>query len=177
MKNARAVYSAKRSITAGSLCSIAGGIGLHLRYLQLGGYVSFRYQDQIPKKGLTNPLNRSLLVVGAHEGESDALEELDTHMSSRNNHAIHKMLNAFALPWIEMYSSTFNYEKDISRTSKLEAKMVAAIPSKTLKHIKSAKTRYLLYNQSRRKISGDFMKELAAALSDHVDGVVIEHVG
>lgn len=176
MKNAQAVYTSKRSITAGKLSDIAAGAGLTLRYLQLGGYAFSRYHDKVPKKGLTNPLNKSLLVVGAREGDRETLERFDGYLADRDNRQMQEMLNAFQLPWVELYSSRFCYDKEVAGDEKHEAKMIAKVPAEKLKDVKAAKTRYIIYNQSRRKVCGGFMSELAAALAEHVGGVVVEHV-
>lgn len=175
MSKAKAVYTDKRAITAGKLAALAKEAGIELRYLQLGGYTFFRYADQVPKKGLTSPLNKNLLVVGARDGESNALAELDAAISIRDHQRIGNLLNSFVLPWVELYSSRFDYKKDVAANPARAEKRFSSLQPQQLQRIEKATVRYIAYNQSGQKTCGDLMKQLAAVLESHVDGIAVAH--
>jgi hypothetical protein len=137
---------------------------------------SFVIQDEVPKKGLTNPLNCSLLVVGVGHCGDKMREQFDGYVAVRDNQQIQKTLNGYQLPWFELYSSRFRYEKDVVRKPKRESQMIDKYSPKQLKAVKAAKTRYIFYNPSRRKMCGEFMTELATVLAAHVRGVLVEHI-
>lgn len=175
MTNAKAVYSSKRSVTAGKLASLASECGMSLRYLQLGGYTFSRYANEVPNKGLTDSLNKALLVVGATTDDSDVLSELDEAIATRDHQWIGDLLNSFQLPWIELYSSPFDYHETMASNPKLEQSISASLQGHELIRVIDARTRHIIYNQSRRKICGHFMKQLSMILAKHVDGIVVTH--
>ena len=82
------------------------------------------------------------------------------------------MLNGGKLPWCELYTSRFDYEQTVNARPKDKPRIDDSVPKNQLSIVKVAKTRYIFYNQSRKKNCQELMIILADALATHTDGLL-----
>ena len=85
------------------------------------------------------------LDAGESMAEFDSLVEIGDRLP------IAEMLNDAKLPCCELYTSRFDYEKTVKAKPKDQPKIDGSVPKAHLSLVKCAKTRYIIYNQSRRK--------------------------
>lgn len=174
MKNAFAVYSSKSSLNGRGLANLVQARGIQLRFMAMGGYIPSD-SAEIQRKALATVNGGALLIVGAFESDTEALAEFDTFVGLGDRPAIATVLNGGKLPLCEFYTSRFNYEKTIKAKPKDKPKIDGSVPKDQLPVLKAAKTRYIIYNQSRKKNGGQLMTRLAEALAAETDGVVADY--
>lgn len=174
MKNALAVYTSKPSLNGHHLADLAQARGIQLRFMAMGGYMPSD-PAEVQKKALATVNGGGLLIVGAFESDTEALAEFDIFVGLGDRAAIASMLNGGKLPWCEFYTSRFNYEKTVKVKPKDKPRIDSSVPRNQLPVLKAAKTRYIIYNQSRKKNGGQLMARLAEALAAESDGVVAEY--
>jgi len=173
MQNCLAVYTAKRAITGRKLAEIARSVGIDLRFMALGGQITSN-TEAILGKALTDVNGGGLLIVGGFEVDQENLIDFDTRLSQGDQPALARKLNGGLLPWCELYSNKFDYEKACQRDAKAKAKLDGSVTKKQLPALKAAKHRYLIYNQSRKKKGTQLMKTLTPALAEAVDGFIAD---
>lgn len=174
MKNALAVYSGARAVNGQKLFEIALDGGMQIRFLAGGGYIPSN-PEEIASKALSGVNGGFLLLVGGIDAKTDGLAEFDAWVASGDRKSITAMLSEGKVPWCEFYTGTFDYEKAIARDPKEKPKLDGAVASQQLSALKKAKTRYIIYNQSRRKNGDELMQRLAAALAAATTGIVAKH--
>ena len=89
--------------------------------------------------------------------------------------AIAKQLNAGTYAWCELYTARFDYDKTVNSRPQDQAKLEGSVPKAKLPTLKSAKTRYIIFNQARRKNGQLLMTNLADSLANLTQGIVAEH--
>lgn len=67
------------------------------------------------------------------------------------------------------------YEQQVAEIREDKAKIDGSVPKGQLPALKASKTRYILYNQSRRKNGGQLMTRLAELLAKATDGIVADY--
>lgn len=174
MQNALAVYTSKSSLNGRDLANLVLGCGIQLRFLAMGGYIPDD-PAEIQKKALTAVYGGTLLIVGGFDSDAEALAEFDSFVALGDRSPIATMLNVGKLPWCELSTSRFNYEKTIKAKPRDKPKIDGSVPQEQLPVLKAAKTRYIVYNQSRKKNGGQLMTRLAEALATETDGVVADY--
>lgn len=174
MKNALAVYTPKPSLNGRKLVDFALSAGIQLRLMALGGYIPSNAAE-IQAKSLTTVNGGALLIVGAVDGAEDTFAEYDIFVEMGNRLPITEMLEGGKLPWCELYTSRFDYEKTVKAKPKDKPKIDGSVPKAQLSLIKSAKTRYIIYNQSRKKNCQQLMMKLADCLALQSDGIVADY--
>lgn len=174
MKNALAVYSSKSAVKGKKLVELAEAEGLQIRFLALGGYLPGE-PEAILKKSLTSTQGGGHLIVGAWEDDAKSLAEYDKHIAKNDRLAISNMLNGGELPFCELYSAKFDYEKTIKQLPKSKAGIDGSVSKQELPTLKSAKTRQIIYNQSRSKTGGKLMRQLTEILSQATGGIVADY--
>ena len=112
MKNALAVYTSKSALNGRKLANLVQDRGIQVRFMAMGGYI-LSNPAEIQKKALTTVYGGSLLIVGAFESDTETLAQFDTLVALGDRSPIATMLNGGKLPWCELYTSRFNYEKTI----------------------------------------------------------------
>lgn len=173
MANALAVYSIKPAVSGKQFASTAIEDGIQLRFLAIGGVIpsdpgSFQRSLRLAGSG-------AALVVGAFATDQDALVEFDEFVATRNRVSLSKHLNNGQLPWVELLTSEFKYEKHLKKFPKDLAKLDSSVPTGDLPHLRASKTRYIVFNQSKSKRGGELMKRLASLLAAKSNGVVAKH--
>ena len=174
MQNCLAVYTVKRAITGGRLAEIAQSVGIDLRFMALGGQIASN-TEAIRGKALPDVNGGALLIVGGFEEDQENLIDFDTRLSQGDQPALARKLNGGLLPWCELYSNKFNYEKACLQDQTAQAKLDASVTKKQLTVLKAAKIRYLIYNQSQTTKGNQLMKTLTPALAEAVDGIVADY--
>lgn len=174
MKNALAVYTSKPSLNGGKLAKLAQDHGIHLRFMAMGGYIPSNFAE-IQKKALTTVNGGALLIVGSIDDGGELIAEFDQFLAASDRRPIAEMLNGGKLPWCELYTSRFNYEQTVKTKPKDKPKIDGSVPKDQLSMIKDAKTRYIIYNQSRKKNCQHLMVDLADCLASHTGGVVANY--
>jgi len=161
-------------MTGRKLAELAERHGVALRFLALGGILPGDATG-IQSQTLAKASGGALLLVGAREPELPVLAELDALAERRDQRAVAALLSAHRLPWCELYAKAFKYDKEVGAQLQNKAKIDSSVPKARLPDLKKAKTRYILYNQSRHKTGGDLMKLLAAALVEACDGLLADY--
>ncbi|WP_417386474.1 hypothetical protein [Gimesia sp.] len=174
MQNCLAVYTTKRAINGRKLVDIARSVGIDLRFLALGGQISSN-TEAILSKSLVGVNGGGLLIVGGFEEDQENLIDFDIRLNQGDQPALARKLNGGLLPWCELYSHKFNYEKACLQDQTEQAKLDGSVTQKQLPLLKAAKYRYLIYNQSRKKKGSQLMKVLTPALAEAVDGIVADY--
>jgi len=174
MKNALAVYTSKSSLKGPKLVSLAETYGIQLRFMALGGCIPGN-PSEIQTKSLALAYGGALLIIGAFESDSETLAQFDQLIELGDKAPITTMLNGGKLPWCELYTSRFNYEKTIKAKPKDKDKIDGSVQKEQLPALQTAKTRYIIYNQSRKKNGGQLMAQLADALAAETDGVIADY--
>lgn len=174
MQNALAVYTSKPSLKGRRLAEIAQQAGVQIRFLALGGYIPSN-ADEIQDKALTAGNGGARLVVGAFESDSKTLAEFDGLIQCADQLAIAAILKGAKLPWCELYTCKFSYEDAVKKKPKDKPKLDGSVPKNQLPRLKAAKTRYIIYNQSRRKTAGQLMTRLADLIAGATDGIVADY--
>ena len=174
MKNALAVYTSTSSLNGRKLAAIAGEYGIVVRFLALGGYLPGN-ADEIQNTALANVNGGALLLIGAFESDASALVRFDELIGMGDRAAIATMLQDAVLPWCELYTSRFSYEKAIQSNPAVKAKIDGSVAKSQRDALKTARTRYVIYNQSRKKNGQELMVRLAESLASAVDGVVANY--
>jgi hypothetical protein len=170
MKNALSVFTAKAAITGRTFANVAQQHGIQIRFMALGGYLPSNLSE-IQNKPLATVNGGGLLVIGAFEADIQAIDEFDKLVDLGDRSPIAAMLTGGQLPWCELYTSRFSYEQSSKANANQKPKTNDSVPTSVLKR---AKTRYIIYNQSRRKNSQQLMISIADALGNHTDGVVAD---
>jgi hypothetical protein len=173
MNNALAVYTPQSSLSGQKLAGVAREEGLAVRYLAGGGYIPGN-ADEIQKKALATVNGGALLIVGAFESDGEALARFDALIANGDRAAIAGLLNDGALPWCELYTGRFSYEKEIKKKPADKSKIDKSVARDQLAALKAARTRYIIYNQSRKKNGGQLMTRLAESLAAATGGVVAD---
>lgn len=173
MKNALAVYTPGLPLSGQKLARIARDQGITVRYLAMGGYPG--NADEIQKKGLATVNGGALLIVGAFESDTEALVGFDALIANGDRAAIATLLNDGVIRWCELYTGRFDYEKTVKRKPADQAKIDGSVDKVDLSSVKSARTRYMIYNQSRKKSSEQFMTRLAEVLAAATGGVIADY--
>ncbi len=174
MKNALAVYTSKPSLNGGKLAALAQDHGIHLRFMAMNGYIPSNAAE-IQKKALATVNGGALLIAGSIDDGGELIAEFDELVAAGDRLPIAEMLNAGRLPWCELYTSRFNYEKTVKAKPKDKPKVDGSVPKAQLSMVKDAKTRYIIYNQSRKKNCQQLMMSLADCLASSTDGVVADY--
>lgn len=174
MQNALAVYTSKPSLNGRKLADVAQEHGIQIRFMALGGYIPGD-PAAIQKKALAAVNGGALLLVGAFEGDAATLAEFDQLVALGDRTPIAALLNGGRLPWCELYTKRFNYEQMVAKAPKDKAKIDGSVPKGQLPALKASKTRYILYNQSRRKNCGQLMKQLAELLAKATEGIAADY--
>ncbi len=173
LANALAVYSIKPAVSGKQLVTAAIGDGIRLRFLVMGGLIP---SDPGPfQRSLRLAGSGAALVVGAFATDHDALIQFDEFVASRNRVSLSQLLNNGQLPWVELLTSEFNYEKHLKRFPKDKAKLDASVLLGDLPRLTASKIRYIVFNQSKSKPGRELMKRLASLLAAKSDGVVAKH--
>ncbi len=173
MKNALAVYTPGLSLNGQKLAGIAREQGINVRYLAGGGYIPGNV-DEIQKKALATISGGALLIVGAFESDDDALARFDELISNGDRAAIAALLKDAALPWCELYTTRFSYEKVTKSKPAEKSKIDGSVAKEGLAKVKAARTRYIISNQSRKKNGAQLMTRLAEVLATATGGVVAD---
>jgi hypothetical protein len=142
--------------------------------MAMGGYIPSNLAE-IQKKALTTVNGGALLVIGTIDDAGMSIAEFDKLIEMGDRLPIAQMLNGGKLPWCELYTSRFNYEKTVKAKPKDKPKIDGSVPKAQLSVLKGAKTRHVIYNQSRKKNCQQLMTNLAACLASHTDGVVANY--
>lgn len=174
MQNALAVYTAKRSFNGARFTQVAADVGIDLRFMAMGGYIPSN-PEAIQKKALTIVNGGALLMVGALEEDHDLLAEFDELIQKGDREPIAQLLKAGKLPWCELYTGRFNYEKVIKEKPRDKPSIDGSVPKDQLSALRAAKTRYIIYNQSRRKNCGSLMTSVAGCLAEATEGIVADY--
>lgn len=174
MKNALAVYTSKPSLNGRKLADLALAAGMQLRFMAMGGYIPSNAAE-IQTKSLTTVNGGALLIVGTVDDAGESIAEFDNLVEMGDRLPIAEMLNGGKLPWCELYTSRFDYEKAVKAKPKDKPKIDGSVDKAQLSLVKGAKTRYIIYNQSRKKNSQELMMKLADCLAAHSDGVVADY--
>lgn len=174
MKNALAVYTPKSPLNGRKLADHAQKHGITLRFMALGGFIPGN-AIEIQNKALAAVNGGALLLVGAFESDAATLAEFDELIERGNRPSIAAMLEDAKLPWCELYTGRFDYEKTIKTQPKDKHKIDGSVPPNRLLALKAAKTRYIIYNQSCKKDGGQLRTCLAEALSAETDGIVADY--
>lgn len=173
MANALAVYSIKPAVSGKQLVTAAIGDGIQLRFLAMAGVIP---SDPGPfQRSLRLAGSGAALVVGAFATDHDTLVRFDELVAVRNRVSLSQLLNNQELPWVELLTSEFNYEKHLKRFPKDKAQLDASVLTVDLPRLTASKTRYIVFNQSKSKTGGELMKRLASLLAAMSDGVVAKH--
>jgi hypothetical protein len=173
MKNALAVYTPGSSFSGQKLAGVAREQGIAIRSLAGGGYIPGN-ADEIQKKALATVNGGGLLIVGAFESDGEALARFDGLVANGDRAAIAALLKDGALSWCELYTRRFSYEKEIKRKPADKSKIDGSVARDELGAVKAARTRYIIYNQSRQKNGGQLMTHLAEVLAAATGGVVAD---
>ncbi len=149
MANALAVYSIKPAVSGKQIASASIDDGIQLRFLAMGGVIpsdpgSFQRSLRLAGSG-------AALVVGAFAMDQDALVQFDEFVVTRNRVSLSQLLNNGQLPWVELLTSEFNYERHLKRFPKDKAKLNASVLLGDLPRLTVSKTRYIVFNQSKSK--------------------------
>lgn len=174
MKSALAVYTPKSSLNGRKLADLALACGIQLRFMAMGGYI-LSNSSEIHKKALASVNGGGLLIVGTKNDAAESIAEFDKLVEMGDRLPIADMLNGGKLPWCELYTSRFDYDKTVKAKPKDKPKIDGSVPKDQLSLVKGAKTRYIIYNQSRRKNCQQLMTKLADCLASHTDGVVADY--
>lgn len=174
MKNALAVYTRRPSLNGRKLAAIAREHGITVRFLAMGGYIPGN-TDEIQKDALTTVNGGALLILGALESDATTLVRFDELIAKRDRAAIATMLKDAELPWCELYTGRFSYEKTIKSKPADKSRIDGSIAKDELAAVKSAKSRYIIYNQSRKENGEHLMIRLAQALATTTGGVVANY--
>lgn len=174
MQNALAVYGPKTAISGSKLTDLAAASDIAVRFMAMGGYIPSN-PAEIQKKSLASVNGGGLLLVGGFASDAPALAKFDQLIQLGDRLPIAELLNGGQLPWCELLTKSFNYEKEIGASPKLKEKIDGSVTKDQLVAVKQAKSRYILYNQSRKKNGGQLMKALAAALAEATGGVVADY--
>ncbi|TWU60877.1 hypothetical protein Poly51_11590 [Rubripirellula tenax] len=174
MKTAVAVYTSSSSLNGRKLADLAWAAGIQLRFMALGGYIPSN-ADEIQKKSLSTINGGAMLVVGAFDDAGESMAEFDSLVEIGDRLPIAEMLNGVKLPWCELYTSRFDYEKTVRAKPKDQPKIDGSVPKAHLSSVKAAKTRYIIYNQSRKKNCQQLMTRLADCIASHTNGVVADY--
>jgi hypothetical protein len=174
MQNALAVYTRKPSLNGRQLAEIAREHDIQLRFMALGGYI---HSDpaEVQDKALASGSRGALLLIGAFESDSEMLAQFDRLIVLGDREPIATMLNSGKLPWCELYVGRFNYEKLVKRKPKDKPKIDGSVSKSQLTSLKASKTRYIIYNQSRRKNGGQLMTWLAETLATATGGIIADY--
>lgn len=140
MQNAIAIYAPKSLMKGGQLETLASENGVQIRFLALGGYLPGDL-EAIRSKALGS----AFLLVGAFESDLQVLAQFDESVSRADRKSIAALLNGGELPWIELYSSRFDYGKATKSKSDREA-VDGSVKKDQVALLKGAKSRYILYN-------------------------------
>lgn len=124
---------------------------------------------------LTTVNGGGLLIVGTIDDAGEAIAEFDKLVEMGDRLPIAQMLDGGKLPWCELYTSRFDYEKTVKAKPNDKPKIDGSVPKAQLSVLKGAKTRYIIYNQSRKKNCQQLMINLADSLATHTDGVVADY--
>lgn len=174
MKNALAVYTSRSSLNGRKLADIAWEHGITLRFLAMGGYLPGN-PDENQKKPLASVNGGALLLVGAIESDATSLAQLDEWIAQGDRAAIATLLKDGSLPWCELYTGRFNYQKATTNKPADKTKIDGSVAETELAAVESAKTRYIIFNQSRKKNGEQLMIRLAECLAHATDGVVANY--
>ena len=142
MKAALAVYTRRPSLNGRKLVEIAREHGITIRFLAMGGYTP-KNLDEIQKKALATVNGGALLIVGAFESDATTLVRFDDLIATGDRAAITTILKDAELPWCELYTGVFNYEKAIKTKPTNKAKIDGSIAKDELTAVKTAKSRYI----------------------------------
>lgn len=174
MKNALAVYTSKSSLSGRKLKDLALASGIQLRFMAMGAYIP-NNSAEIQKKALASVNGGGLVIVGTMYDAAESIAEFDNLVEMGDRLPIAHMLNSGKLPWCEFYTSRFDYDKAITTAPKEKPRIDGSVPKDQLSILQSAKTRYIIYNQSRKKNCQQLMTNLAECLASHTDGVVANY--
>jgi len=117
----------------------------------------------------------AILVIGASESESATLGHFDALIERADRIAIATMLKEAVLPWCELYTTRFSYEKAIRAKPADKQSIDGSVVRGELAGLKASKTRYIIYNQSRKKNGERLMAQLAQGIATASDGVVADY--
>ena len=174
MKNALAVYTPKSCVKGSQLVDLALGDGIQIRFMAMGGYI-LGDPVEVQKKSLTAVYGGAILIVGDIDGATESIAEFDKLVEFGARIPIAEILSGGKLPWCELYSSRFDYEKAVKAKPKDKPRIDGSVPAAQLSIVKSAKTRYIFYNQTRKKNSQQFMITLVDCLARRADGVIADY--
>jgi hypothetical protein len=176
VRNALAVYTSKPSLKGGTLIELAGERGVQIRFMALGGYTLGEGDlAEIRGKALAVARRGVYLLIGAFEENAAALAEFDAAVANVDRKKVAALLNEGKLPWSELYVSRFNYEKTVKSKPADKPGIDGSVPKGDLPALKAAKTRYIIYNQARRKEGGNLMKWLAECFAGAGNGVIANY--
>ncbi len=125
--------------------------GQKRQILSMPIFLAPRNLADIQKKALTIVNGGSLLIIGSSDDPGKSIAEFDKLVEISDRLPIAHMLNGGKLPWCELYTSRFDYEKTIKANSNDKPEIDGSVPNAQLPLLKSARTRYIIYNQSRNK--------------------------
>ncbi|MEZ6126584.1 MAG: hypothetical protein R3C49_25965 [Planctomycetaceae bacterium] len=174
MKNALAVYCSRSPMNGRRLVDFARKNGLHLRIMLLGGYLPAD-PVQIQKKSLATVNGGGLLITGVGDDAAPSLADFDRLVELADRQAIAELLNDGRPPWCELYTSGFNYEKTVETKPRDQPGIDGSFQADELPILKAAKTRYIIYNQSRSKNGQQLMKDLANCIAAQHQGIVANY--
>ena len=174
MQNALAVYTPKSSVNGRKLAEFALADGIQLRFMALGGYLPSNLTE-IRTKALATVNGGALLIIGTIDDSGKFIAEFDKLVEMGDRLPIAKMLNDGKLPWCELYTSRFDYEKALKAKPKDKPAIDGSVPKPQLSVLKAATTPYIIYNQSRKRNCRQLMVNLADCLAKHTDGVVADY--
>jgi hypothetical protein len=173
MQHVLVVYSPSRIVTGQKLSDIAKDAGIQLRFMALGGYIST--EPEMYSKPLTDNYRGARTIVGGFEEDAKALAEFDGFVERHARDPIAAMLNGGRLPWCEFRCGQISYQKAIAEEPKDKAKFDGSVPKQLLSALKSARTRYIIENYSRRREGRELMERLAEGLALATKGFVARH--
>jgi len=174
MKNAFAVYSSKPALKGKKLTEVAEADGLQIRFLAMGGYIPSNPEETL-NKSLAATKGGGHLIVGAWEEDQAVLAEFDEHIQNNDRLPIAEILSGGTLPFCELYTSRFNYEKEIKSFPKAKAGIDGSVAKQELPALKSSKTRYIIYNQSRTRNGTKLMRQLTDLIASATAGLVADY--
>lgn len=169
----RAVYSPKPPITGKKLVEAAAAHDLTLRLLLIGGGIPSDPAALL--KNLKSANAGALLIAGAGLNDRDALKTLDRFIRDNDRKSMAGLLNAFQLPWIELYSSDFQYEKHLKLFPRDQENLDKAVSAEQQPFLKLARSRYIVNNESQSKTCRELMAKLSQVIAEATDGIVADH--
>ena len=173
MKNAISVYSGKGPIKGKRLVELAESQGVRIRYLGLGGHIPSEGETLLTQSmAAASGFGGGRLVAGWLEPDGEQIGEYDRLVAARDQTGVAGLLNGGEIAWCELYVSKFDYEKTVAGSPKDKAAVDGSVDAKDLPTVRSARTRYIFYNQSRRKQGQRLAECLAKITAEATDGVL-----